>query len=151
MLPCVVQKPPAFNIDFAACCGSPITWFVMFGGGWAFLAFLGNRAQKRRKMQYLPPELAVEGTGVKRGLTAVEAAILLEAPLNKVMTMILFGLLKKGIITVESEKPLKITATDPVPEDVKLRVGTTTSVLVMTGTSDSKSEKPAVAAPKALQ
>ncbi len=40
---------------------------------------------------------------------------------------------------------------DKVPEEVKLRVGTTASVLVMTGTSDSKSEKSAVAAPKALQ
>ena len=40
---------------------------------------------------------------------------------------------------------------DKVPEDIKLRVGTTASVLVMTGTSGSKSEKPAVAAPKALQ
>jgi multidrug resistance efflux pump len=38
-----------------------------------------------------------------------------------------------------------------VPEEVKLRVGTTASVLVMTGTGGSKSEKPAVAAPKALQ
>ena len=40
---------------------------------------------------------------------------------------------------------------DKVPEEVKLRVGTTASVLVMTGTSGSKSEKTAVAAPKALQ
>ena len=40
---------------------------------------------------------------------------------------------------------------DKVPEDIKLRVGTTASVLVMTGTSGSKSEEPAVAAPKALQ
>jgi len=38
-----------------------------------------------------------------------------------------------------------------LPEGVQLRVGTTASVLVMTGTSDSKREKPAVAAPKALQ
>jgi len=38
-----------------------------------------------------------------------------------------------------------------VPEEVKLRVGTTASVLVMTGTGDSKSENPAVAVPKALQ
>ncbi len=72
-------------------------------------------------MEYLPPALAVEGTGVKRGLTAVEAAILLEAPLNKVMTMILFGLVKKGIVTVESEKPLKVSAADPAArEDAKL-------------------------------
>jgi hypothetical protein len=40
---------------------------------------------------------------------------------------------------------------DKLPKDVKLRVGTTASVLVMTGTSDDKSEKTAVAAPKALQ
>ncbi len=116
----VVQKEPAFNFDLSSCCSSPIIWIVLFGGGWAFLAFLGRRTQKRRKLQYLPPELAVEGTGVKRGLTAVEAAILLEAPLDRVMTMILFGLVKKGVITVESEKPLRIALTDPQPADAKL-------------------------------
>ncbi|MBW2705380.1 MAG: HlyD family secretion protein [Deltaproteobacteria bacterium] len=40
---------------------------------------------------------------------------------------------------------------DKLPEGVELRVGTTASVLVMTGTSGSKSEKSAVAAPRALQ
>ena len=40
---------------------------------------------------------------------------------------------------------------DQVPEGVQLRVGTTASVLVMTGTSGKKSEKRAVAAPRALQ
>ena len=40
---------------------------------------------------------------------------------------------------------------DEVPEDVALRVGTTASVLVMTGTSDNADKKKAVAAPKALQ
>jgi multidrug resistance efflux pump len=40
---------------------------------------------------------------------------------------------------------------DKLPEEVKLRVGTTASVLVMTGTSSNKNENPAVAAPKALQ
>ena len=120
----VVQTAPAFNLNlssfFNTCCSSPIMWIVLFGGGWAFLAFLGSRSQKRRKMQYLSPTLAVEGTGVKRGLTAVEAAVLLEAPLNKVLTMILFGLVKKGVLTVESEKPLKVRAVDPLPADAKL-------------------------------
>ena len=40
---------------------------------------------------------------------------------------------------------------DRVPEEVKLRVGTTASVLVMTGTESAKGEKRAVALPKALQ
>jgi hypothetical protein len=116
----VVQKAPAFTINFGAICSSPIWWFVLFGGGWAFLAFLGSRSQKRRKMQYLPPALSVEGTGVKRGLTAVEAAILLEAPLNKVMTMILFGLIKKGALTVEAEKPLRVQVVEQQVESAKL-------------------------------
>lgn len=38
-----------------------------------------------------------------------------------------------------------------VPEGVKLRVGTTVSVLVMTGSSGREKEKPVVAVPRALQ
>ena len=40
---------------------------------------------------------------------------------------------------------------DKVPEEIKLRVGTTASVLVMTRASGKKSKRPTVAAPKALQ
>jgi hypothetical protein len=120
----VVQTEPASTLNISGlidtCCGSPIWIFALFAGGWALLAFLGSQTRKRRRMRYMPPALAVEGTGVKRGLTAVEAAVLLEAPLDRVMTMILFGLVKKGILTVESEKPLKVTAVDPLPGDVKL-------------------------------
>ncbi len=116
----VVQTAPAFIIDFAAFCRSPILWFFLFGGGWVLISVLGARAQKRRKLQYMPPSLAVEGTGIKRGLTAVEAAILLEAPLDRVMTMILFGLVKKGVLGVESQKPLKVQVLRAEPEDAKL-------------------------------
>ena len=46
--------------------------------------------------------------------------------------------------------PVRVHLTD-VPDEVKLRVGTTASVLVMTGTSDSEANQPVPAAPKALQ
>ena len=65
-------------------------------------------SQKRRLMKYLPPSLAIEGVGIKRGLTAVEAGVILEKPLDKVCTMILFGLLKKEKIRVTKEKPLRL-------------------------------------------
>jgi len=58
----------------------------------------------------------VEGLGIKRGLTAVEAAVLLEAPLNRVLTMILFGLVKKGAVRAKSDKPLRLEKADPLPE-----------------------------------
>jgi hypothetical protein len=70
-------------------------------------------------MQYLPPLMKVEGVGIKRGLTAVEAAILLETPLNKVLTMVLFGLLKKGAVTVLDDDPLKIELNEPLPDDLR--------------------------------
>jgi multidrug resistance efflux pump len=53
-------------------------------------------------------------------------------------------------IRLAQRVPVRIHLTK-VPEDVKLRVGTTASVLVMTGTSNDASKKKAVAAPKALQ
>lgn len=64
--------------------------------------------QKRRLMKYMPPSLSIEGVGIKRGLTAVEAAILLEKPLDRVCTMILFGLLKKEAVKVAKAKPLRL-------------------------------------------
>jgi multidrug resistance efflux pump len=53
-------------------------------------------------------------------------------------------------IRLAQRVPVRILL-DEVPEEIKLRVGTTASVLVMTGTSDGKSGGKAVAAPKALQ
>jgi multidrug resistance efflux pump len=53
-------------------------------------------------------------------------------------------------IRLAQRVPVRIHV-DQVPEGVKLRVGTTASVLVMTGTSDDTSTQKAVAAPKALQ
>ncbi len=62
----------------------------------------------RRKKRYFPASMSIEGGGMKRGLSAVEAAILLEVPLHKVLTMIVFGLAKKGCVKVISDSPLKI-------------------------------------------
>lgn len=76
----------------------------------------GSAQNRKRKMTYLPPSLSVEGVGIKRGLTAVEAAILLEKPLNRILTMILFGLLKKKAVTVLSDEPLRLEAVEPAPE-----------------------------------
>jgi hypothetical protein len=116
----VVQKPPSFHINLGSICSSPGWICGLIFLGWAGFTALGAVSKRKRKLDYLPPQVAVEGTGIKRGLTAVEAAVLLEAPLNKVLIMILFGLVKKGALTVEEEKPLKVKAADPLQADVKL-------------------------------
>ena len=96
--------------------------FCCFGFGLFFVAifgwsiYQGTVGAKKRKMKYLPPKMKIEGHGIKRGLTAVEAAILMEQPMDKIMTMILFGTLKKEAAIVEQSDPLKLTVSDPLPE-----------------------------------
>jgi hypothetical protein len=48
----------------------------------------------------------------------VEAGILMEQPLDKVMTMILFGTIKKNAAEVVTRDPLELKVTSPLPEDL---------------------------------
>jgi hypothetical protein len=115
-----IVTPPAFNLgeaiaSLAAAC-APFAFFCFFAlmfFGVPILTFIGNQ---RRKLQYMAPRIAIEGHGIKRGLTAVEAAILMEQPLDKVMTMILFGVVKKNAATVIHRDPLQVEVTSPMPE-----------------------------------
>jgi hypothetical protein len=84
--------------------------------GIPILTVISNR---NRKMHYLPPKIALEGHGIKRGLTAVESAILLEQPMDKILTMILFAVIKKGAATVTKRDPLTIEVADPLPENLR--------------------------------
>jgi hypothetical protein len=52
-------------------------------------------------------------------LTAVEAAILLEQPLDKVMTMILFSVVKKNAARVAKQDPLTLEFAKPQPEGLQ--------------------------------
>ncbi|MBI3164538.1 MAG: hypothetical protein HYZ24_07630, partial [Chloroflexi bacterium] len=100
------------------------TIFILLCGGFFVFIFivipaLSAAAGRRRKMQYLPPRVAIEGHGIKRGLTAVEAAILLEQPLDKVMTMILFGAVKKNAAAVKTRNPLELEIAKSLPENLQ--------------------------------
>jgi hypothetical protein len=59
-------------------------------------------------MDYFEPEMSVVGAGPRRDLTAPEAAVVLEIPLDSVATMILFGLVKKGMVQILQERPLQL-------------------------------------------
>jgi hypothetical protein len=117
-----IVVPPAFDFSgFLAGIGSFGQTFCCFG--FFILMFvgapiLGAINNRKRKLQYLPPKIQIEGHGIKRGLTAVESAILMEQPLDKIMTMILFGVVKKNAATVVTRDPLKLQVTSPLPDDL---------------------------------
>ncbi len=84
------------------------------------LAVIVEIARKKRRSRYLPAIASVEGGGIKRGLTAPEAAVLLELPVNKVVTLVLFGMMKKGVIKQTVRKPVMFQAEKPPPLDAVL-------------------------------
>ncbi|MCE1254571.1 MAG: hypothetical protein LWX83_13605 [Anaerolineae bacterium] len=115
-----IVAAPLFNFNINPddlCCGG---FFVVFFGIMALIWGVAIVGSKKRKMQYLPPKIAIEGHGVKRGLTAVEAAVLMEQPPDRVFTMILFSVVKKGAASVLSREPLNIQITDPQPADLRV-------------------------------
>ncbi len=71
-----------------------------------FIGLFSSIGKRKRRMKYLPPLAKAEGVGIKRGLTAPEAALLMERPLDKVLTLIMFGLIKKSALSVTSNDPL---------------------------------------------
>ncbi|MBN1259292.1 MAG: hypothetical protein JXB35_01300 [Anaerolineae bacterium] len=76
------------------------------------LVIINEVSLKKRRKTYLPPVAEVEGGGIKRGLTAPEAAVLLEMPFNKVLTLVIFGLLAKDIVRQVEAEPLKVKLND---------------------------------------
>jgi len=107
----VTVQLPSISISSDAVFGLLCLGF--FGFIFLGVPILGVIAASRRKLQYLPPRISIEGHGIKRGLTAVEAAILMQQPLDKVMTMILFGVVKKNAAAVKTRNPLELDLTDP--------------------------------------
>lgn len=61
--------------------------------------------QVARKSTYSSPKVSMETLGIRRGLTAVEASYLLGMKPTQVVTEILYSLLQKRAVWVESTKP----------------------------------------------
>jgi hypothetical protein len=79
---------------------------------------------RTRRPRYLPAIAQVEGGGIKRGLTAPEAAALLELPLGRVLGLAIFGLLKKGVLRQVQADPLVVEVAEPfrLPEEANADV-----------------------------
>jgi hypothetical protein len=102
---------PDAVIGFGICGG--IVLFIIL------IVVASLRADKKRKLKYLPPKVSIEGHGIKRGLTAVEAAILMEQPMDKILTMILFSVIRKNAASVKTRDPLELNVAKPISEELQ--------------------------------
>jgi hypothetical protein len=69
------------------------------------LVALGLVVYAVRKRPYTSPKVSMETLGIKRGLTAVEASYLLDLKPTQIVTEILYSLLQKRAVWVESTNP----------------------------------------------
>jgi hypothetical protein len=70
-----------------------------------FAVVVGAVSMYARPRNYVNPKIQMETLGIRRGLTAVEAAYLLEIIPVRIIVMILYGLLLKRAVWVNSTKP----------------------------------------------
>jgi hypothetical protein len=86
-----------------------ITFFQQYGP--ALLIFgvsitaIGAVVYVVRKRQYLLPKISIETLGIRHGLTAVEASYLLDVKPKEIVTEILYSVLQKRALWVESTTP----------------------------------------------
>ena len=102
-----------------ACC-APVAFIgvmVLFIG---LPMFFGIRSSIRRQKQYLPPKIRVGGKGVRRGLTVPMAALLMEKPLERVLMLVVWSLIRKGAVTVTGEgRETRITPMGLLPQGLR--------------------------------
>ena len=98
-----LRERPKEPLLSAAAISMIITFFIIFVvfASIVLAIVLSVRRARRRREQYLPPTIGLEGSSVRRGLTAPMAALLLEEKLDRVFLMIVFGLIRKGALQLD--------------------------------------------------
>jgi len=77
----------------------------LFLGLGVLVAAVGAVGYVARKRPYLIPKISMETLGIRHGLTAVEASYLLDLKPTMIVTEILYSLLQKRAVWVESADP----------------------------------------------
>ena len=86
----------------------PDIWFYFTIAviGLAIVGVLLLVVRRLRKAKYERPKISIEALGAARGLTAVEAAVVVGVEPVRVLTMVLYGMLRKRFVVVKEAAPL---------------------------------------------
>lgn len=95
-----VDVGSAFDTLFSLACPGIIVLVVIIG---IFGSIAGSMRQP-----YSTPVVSMDGIGVNKNLDPVEAATLLRTDPKRVLTMIMFGLMKKGNVKLLSTDPVRL-------------------------------------------
>jgi hypothetical protein len=105
---------PATYVTLAPSGPSPWLYAIIGALVVAAVGLLALVLRRRKREPYVKPRVAVEALGALRGLTAVEAAVVLDLKPVRVLTMIIFSLLMKHKLQVTQTAPIiKVKQLEP--------------------------------------
>lgn len=92
-----------------------VAFYGMILAGFGIIAYLLYRVieDKVAKLPYSEPNIKIDSIGVNQHLSVVEAAIIQNTPLNKVMFLIIFSLIRTGHLKIIDHDPLKFEVLEP--------------------------------------
>jgi len=94
----------------------------LIAGGVILVSVLVAAVFAAGKKSYIAPRVSMETLGARRGLTAVEASYLLDMKPTMLVTEILYSLLQKRAVWVESTKPsIKLKVMEDVQRNLAAR------------------------------
>ena len=108
---------PGLIIAWAVSPTLQLLFIPVFVLGW----LLARNVRLKAKRSYLPAIASVPGGEIKRGLAVPEAAVMMEEPLGRVLTFVIFGMLKKKLIVETSEEPLTVALVEGYDTDRRTR------------------------------
>lgn len=109
-----VTAGTGFCLYFILLIGLAIAWGsspelqLLFIPFFILVWIIARNMRLKAKRSYLPAIASVPGGEIKRGLAAPEVAVMMEQPLGRVLTFVIFGMLKKRLIVQTDEDPLTV-------------------------------------------
>jgi hypothetical protein len=94
----------AFGGLLSCLCANPIFFIVL-------IIILGFGFGQFGRQSYKSPVVSMDGIGINKNLDPVEAATLLRIDPKRVLTMVMFGMMKKGNVKLISTDPLRLELT----------------------------------------
>jgi hypothetical protein len=88
-----------------------IGFYSVLLAGFGMLGYLLYRVIRRIGRPYSKPELLMESAGIRKDLSVVEAAIIQNTPLSKVVFLVMYGLMNSGHLAIIDVEPLKLEIT----------------------------------------
>lgn len=88
---------------------------AVFIGSFGVIGFFVYKAIDKRlmKLPYDKPNIKIDSVGANKHLSVVEAAIIQNTPLNKVIFLIMFPLIRSGHLEILGTEPLKFKVREP--------------------------------------